>query len=57
MRIEVEINGKNLTFTEAVWHDGQLLGYNDNDVIQIATGKEGIAIRVISKFDFPDSKL
>ena len=57
MRIEVEINGKTLTFTEAVWHDGQLLGYNDNDVIQIATGKEGIANRVISKFDFPDSKL
>lgn len=57
MRIKVEINGKTLTFTEAVWHDGQLLGYNDNDVIQIATGKEGIAIQVISKFDFPDSKL
>lgn len=57
MRIEVEINGKTLIFTEAVWHNGKLLGYNDNDVIQIATGKEGVTIQVISKFDFPDSKL
>ena len=55
MRIEVEINGKTLTFTEAVWHDGQLLGYNDNDVILIGSCNDGIAMRVISKFDLPDS--